>query len=236
MNHHILLLEDDASLARLTVDLLQQEGYVVSWCSNALRARQLLNEQHVDLVLCDVMLPGMNGFDFVSQIRADFVGPVLFMTAQTKLQHQLHGLEIGAQDYLVKPVDPRLLLAKVKVFLPKMTPSVAATTSFSQHNLTLDTTNKTATLQGQVLDLTSAEFKLLAALMAQFGKVVSRDWLFQQQLGRPYDGADRTMDGRASRLRKKLQAIDLRWNVVTAWGEGYYLSFDGARPEQGATS
>lgn len=236
MSHHILLLEDDAGLARLTVDLLQQEGYVVTWCSNALRARQLLNEQQVDLVLCDVMLPGMNGFDFVSQIRSQFRGPVLFMTAQTKLQHQLHGLELGAQDYLVKPVDPRLLLAKIRVFLPKVAESATRVSCYSQHNLTLDITNKTVTLAGQPLDLTSAELKLLTALMAQFGKVVSRDWLFQQQLGRAYDGVDRTMDGRASRLRKKLQAIDLRWNVVTAWGEGYYLSFEGAAPEQGAHS
>lgn len=228
MKYHLLLLEDDTSLARLTSDILHEEGYMVSWCSNALRAIQLLQEQHVDLILCDVMLPGMSGFEFVKAIRAQYQGPVLFMTAQTKNQQQLQGFELGAQDYLLKPVDPRILLAKLRVHLqPRQ--AVEESASLLQHfNLQVDVQSRTAKIAGQTLELTTAEFKLLAALSQQFGKVVSRDWLFKFQLGRQYDGSDRTMDGRVSRLRRKLQAHDVHWNIVTAWGEGYYLSYEGA--------
>lgn len=225
MSQHILLLEDDTALARLTCELLQQEGYTVSWCSNAERAHQLLQEQHIDLMLCDVMLPGSSGFDFVGEIRSHFAGPVLFMTAQTQLKHQLEGFALGAQDYLLKPLDPRLLLAKLSVFLSGPAAKAADPQQMSVHNMQLDLKNRTVSINGTALSLSSAEFKLLSALASKFGKVVSRDSLFQQHLGRTYDGFDRTMDTRASRLRRKLQSLDPDWNIVTAWGEGYYLSY-----------
>lgn len=233
MNPHILLLEDDAALARLTCQLLQQEGYNVTWCTNAERARGQLASQHFDLLLCDVLLPGSSGFDFVREIRSSFNGPVLFMTAQTQLKHQLKGFALGAQDYLLKPLDPRLLLAKLQVFLGAVGPAQSEPVSqqLNWHNLQLDLQHRTARLAGKQLDLSGSEFKLLAALAAHPGKVVSRNWLFQQLLGRNYDGIDRTMDGRASRLRRKLQAADPAWNIVTSWGEGYYLSYQ----QSGAT-
>lgn len=233
MNPHILLLEDDAALARLTCQLLQQEGYSVTWCTNAERARGQLTSQHFDLLLCDVLLPGSSGFDFVREIRSSFNGPVLFMTAQTQLKHQLKGFALGAQDYLLKPLDPRLLLAKLQVFLGSVGPAQTEPVSqqLNWHNLQLDLQHRTARLAGKQLDLSGSEFKLLAALAAHPGKVVSRNWLFQQLLGRNYDGIDRTMDGRASRLRRKLQAADPAWNIVTSWGEGYYLSYQ----QSGAT-
>ncbi|ALZ77294.1 response regulator transcription factor [Rheinheimera sp. F8] len=226
MAHHILLLEDDHGLARLTSALLTQEGYHITWCTHAHRAEQLLCEQKFDLLLCDVLLPGSSGFDFVKSIRSQYQGPVLFMTAQTQLKHQLYGFELGAQDYLLKPLEPQLLLAKLRVFLPAPQVEDQSASFIDLYNLQLDLHSRTAILAGEPLELTSAEFKLLAALAGQFGKVVSRNLLFQQHLGRAYDGIDRTMDGRASRLRKKLQSRDLAWNVVTAWGEGYYLSYD----------
>ncbi|WP_341501909.1 response regulator transcription factor [Gallaecimonas sp. GXIMD4217] len=227
MRKHILLLEDDVELARLIKEFLIQEGYAVTACNNASRAQLLLTQQPFDLLLCDVMLPGENGFDFVAGIRDRFQGPILFMTAQTQLHHQLHGFALGAQDYLVKPVDPRILCAKIRVFLPlEKATKTEHQGQYRLFNLLLDEDRASVRLDGQVLPLTNAEFKLLCALVAHYGSVVSREWLFQQHLGREYDGIDRTMDGRASRLRKKLQARDPHWNVVTAWGEGYRLCYD----------
>lgn len=230
MSFHILLLEDDVALARLTKEFLQQQGYVVSLASHSQKAQLLLKQQQIDLLLCDVMLPGQSGFEFVAQIRQSYPGPILFMTAQTQLQHQLTGLGLGAQDYLLKPLDPRLLLAKIQVFLPKETTKLQAdtTTECRQFNLLLDSQCRSVTLAGQTLPLTHAEFMLLQTLLKNFGKIVSRNWLFREQLGREYDGMDRTMDGRVSRLRKKLQAVDPKWNIVTAWGEGYYLSYENS--------
>jgi len=225
MSWHILLLEDDLELTRLIVDCLSAEGYVVVYAHTAARAAQLLHQQNFDLVICDVMLPGKSGFCFVEDVRSSFTGPILFMTAQVSLKQQLYGFELGAQDYLLKPIDPRLLLAKLKVFLPQEKPQFQPNTELVQHNLRLDAHTKTSWLGDTRLELTTAESRLLEALLQQFGKVVTRDWLFQHHLGKFYDGSDRTMDGRASRLRKKLQAIDPAWNVVISWGEGYYLAY-----------
>lgn len=225
MTRHILLLEDDLELSRLIKDFLQREGMVVTSCTQAHRAQMLMGEQQFDLLLCDVNLPGKNGFEFVAEVRGLFHGPILFITAQTELSSQLKGFALGAQDYLLKPINPPLLLAKIQVFFQLSHSPSQEPQQWSQHNLQLDVQAKTAVLAGTVLQLTSAEFKLLSALMAQFGKVVSREWLFQQHLGREYDGVDRTMDGRASRLRKKLQVQDPLWNIHTSWGEGYFLAY-----------
>ncbi|QSX37691.1 response regulator transcription factor [Shewanella sedimentimangrovi] len=225
MSAHILLLEDDPELTRLIKLCLENEGYMVSTCANANRAEFILQQQQVDLLICDVMLPGRSGFDFVSEIRSQTQCPILFMTAKTSLQNQLHGLSLGAQDYLLKPIDPRLLLAKIKVFLGRPQQTETPQSHYSQFNLSLNALTRRAELNGQLLELTTAEFQLLEALLAHFGTVVSREFLFQRLLGRSYDGMARTMDGRASRLRKKLQAIDDKWNVQTSWGEGYYLSY-----------
>jgi DNA-binding response OmpR family regulator len=228
MSKHILLLEDDLELTRLIVDCLSPEGYMVSYAYNAARAAQLFHQQSFDLVICDVMLPGKSGFSFVEEIRDSFSGPILFMTAQVSLKQQLYGFELGAQDYLLKPIDPRLLLAKLKVFLAQDQTPVQLNCELVQHNLRLDPKTRAAYLAGIRLELTTAESRLLEALMRHYGEVVSRDWLFQRHLGRVYDGIDRTMDGRVSRLRRKLQAIDPAWNIVISWGEGYYLAYTPA--------
>lgn len=225
MSAHILLLEDDMELTRLIKLCLENEGYLVTCCANANRAEFVLKQKQVDLMICDVMLPGRSGFDLVADIREQTQCPILFMTAKTAIQHQLYGLSLGAQDYLLKPVEPRLLLAKIKVFLAKKAPQVTMPAKLERFNLSLNCQTRQAEIAGQKLDLTTAEFQLLEALLEQFGSVVSREWLFQRHLGRSYDGIARTMDGRASRLRKKLQALDNKWNVLTSWGDGYYLSY-----------
>lgn len=223
---HVLLVEDDIELARLIKSYLSQHNITVTVCNHVQRANQTLLQQNVDLLLCDINLPGKNGFDFVKDIRMQFKGPILFLTAKTEIKYQLQGFELGAQDYLLKPIDPSLLLAKIKVFDGFVTTTTHTIDITSQHNLSIELKSKVVTIDSTIISLTKAEYLLLVALLQQFGQVVSREWLFQHHLGRDYDGIDRTMDGRASRLRKKLQAVDKRWNVVTSWGEGYFLSFE----------
>lgn len=220
---HILLVEDDQELARLVTDYLHSQDYTVVSCSNTLKAKKLLASQGFDLMICDVMLPGSSGFELVQQIRSQFKGPILFMTAQTTVTAQLHGLELGAQDYLLKPIDPRLLLAKIRVFLP-LPQQQAANPLLQQDNLRIDKLSGHVSLAGQPLNLTNAELQLLITLLEHFPLAVCRERLFREQLNREYDGADRTIDGRASRLRKKLQAVDPRWNIRNVWGQGYSIS------------
>lgn len=222
--HHLLLIEDDLELARLVSDFLQGQGYGVTSCGNSQKAKKLLLAQRFDLIICDVMLPGSSGFDLVRQIRQQFKGPILFMTAQTSVGAQLEGLELGAQDYLLKPLDPRILLAKIKVFLSASAQTLTSTV-LQKHNLTVDRVSGQTSMAGQDICLTNAELQLLLALLDNYGVAISRERLFREQLGREYDGEDRTMDGRASRLRRKLQAVDPHWNIRVVWGQGYCISY-----------
>src|SRR3990167_96910 len=144
----VLLIEDDLELSRLVVDFLQSEGYQVSSCGNALKAKKLILAQRFDLIVCDVMLPGSSGFDLVKQIRQQFKGPILFMTAQTSVASVLQGLELGAQDYLLKPLDPRILLAKIRIFLPPEHASADPLPLLKQHNLTVDRVSGHVVLAG----------------------------------------------------------------------------------------
>lgn len=227
--HQLLLIEDDLELARLVADFLQSEGYKVTSCGNAQKAKKLLLAQRFDLIVCDVMLPGSSGFDLVRQIRQQFKGPILFMTAQTSVGAQLQGLELGAQDYLLKPLDPRILLAKIKIFLSATEPAHISTV-LENHNLTVDRLSGQVSMAGQNICLTNAEHQLLLALLDNYGMAISRERLFREQLGREYDGEDRTMDGRASRLRRKLQAVDPKWNIRVMWGQGYSISYADVAP------
>ena len=226
IKRHILIIEDDIELTRLLKAFLGKH-FTVSTCSQAHRAKAMLQEQEFDLILCDVNLPGKSGFELVSEVRNSFSKPILFMTARTDLASQLSGFELGAEDYLIKPIDPEILLAKINVFLSLKRHKSEKKTRYSCHNLEIDPSSKAVTLDGEALELTSAEFKLLEALVNHFGSVVSRDWLYQNHLGKEYDGMCRIMDGRASRLRKKLKLIDTNWDIGRQWGEGYYLEFSG---------
>ncbi|MFT5544918.1 response regulator transcription factor, partial [Rheinheimera aquimaris] len=192
MNGHILLIEDDLELAKLVEDFLQHEGYQVTHCGNALKARKVLLAQGFDLIVCDVMLPGSNGFDLVRQIRQQFKGPILFMTAVTSVAAQLEGLQLGAQDYLLKPLDPRILLAKVRIFLSEAHSAQTTGDVLQQGNLHIDKRSATVSVAGEELSLTDAELQLLITLTENYAVVVSRERLFREQLGREYDGADRT--------------------------------------------
>ncbi|MBU1311186.1 MAG: response regulator transcription factor [Gammaproteobacteria bacterium] len=231
MTAHILLIEDDLELARLVEDFLRHEGFQVTQCGNALTAKKLLLAQAFDLMVCDVMLPGSNGFDLVRQIRQQFKGPILFMTAQTSVAAQLEGLQLGAQDYLLKPLDPRILLAKIRIFLSEQHSAASSGDMLQQGNLLIDQKAGSVSVAGEDINLTGAELQLLICLITNYPVVVSRERLFREQLGREYDGADRTFDGRASRLRRKLQAVDPHWNIRNIWGKGYCISYHNNEAE-----
>lgn len=228
---HILVVEDDASLAEWISDYLIQHGYQITVANRGDSAVELIKSDCPDLVVLDIMLPKKNGFDVCREVRAYYPRPILMMTACTDEADEVLGLELGADDYLAKPVKPRVLLARIKALLRRDTNgdgSLASNkTSRVFGQLNIDSQSKTATLAGEVVALSSNEFDVLWLLASKAGEVISRTELVSQLRGIDYDGFDRSIDIRISRLRKKLRDDPNQpYKIKTIWGKGYLFACD----------
>jgi DNA-binding response OmpR family regulator len=220
----ILLIEDDQRLAQSITIFFTSQGFDVKHFINDECLNSLIENEKIDIILCDIMLPGNDGFRIIKRIRAFYHGPYIFMSALNDLKNQLKGFKLGADDYICKPVDPQLLLAKVKACLHR-TQTAEQDDVLTVGNLTIDKNNRWARFEQQEISLSRHEFDLLWLLAVNYGKQISREYLFVNTLKRSYDGVDRTIDGRVSRLRKKLLGYDrLSCRINTMWGQGYMLT------------
>ncbi|MDB4729870.1 response regulator transcription factor [bacterium] len=206
----ILLVEDDLKLAALVKEYLESDQFEVDVESRGdTAANRILTDKH-DLVILDVMLPGLDGFEVCKRVRPDFDGPILMLTARSEEVDEVIGLETGADDYMSKPVRPRLLLARMRTLLRRVqlneTPGTISEECalIELTNLQIDATQRSVLLKGHPIYLTTAEFDLLWFLAQRPGEVVTRDQIFEKVIGMPYDGLDRSADLRITRLRKKL--------------------------------
>jgi two-component system response regulator RstA len=209
----VLLVEDDDELAGLIRDYLSDNGLQVNVIADGTEVDAGIEAYRPDLVILDQMLPGKDGLQICREIRSTFVGPIVFLTARSGWVDEVVGLEIGADDYLGKPIEPRLLLARVRNLLRRaelLRPSTGEGTQnasrvASLKCLVLDSRNRRATLGGRALDLTDAEFDLLAYLYEHAGEQLTRTQLALDVCGQQrYDAFDRTIDVRVARLRSKL--------------------------------
>jgi two-component system, OmpR family, response regulator RstA len=202
----ILLVEDDRELASMVADYLAPHGFVVSVENRGDRAVERVRSEPYDVIILDVNLPGIDGLTVCREIRPAFKGPILILTARGDEVDEVVGLEVGADDYLAKPVRPRVLLARLRAQLRK------TAVHNSEHSgnriaidaLLVDAGRRAVEMHGKEIQLTSAEFDLLWLLAENVGQVVSRGDIYQRIHGIPYDGLDRSIDLRISRLRKKL--------------------------------
>ena len=231
MNKKIVLAEDDQKLARLVLDYLEQNGFSVSWEPRGDRVLHVVQRVQPDLIILDLMLPGRDGFELCRDLRKTFQGPILMFTARQSDIDQVLGLELGADDYVVKPVEPRVLVARINALLRRThdvshkVQNAAAELSFGA--LVLKPKSRVATLHNQTLDLTSHEFELLLYLAERAGTVVTREQIHRDIIGREYDGLDRTVDMRVSHIRKKLGDDHQKPEMLkTIWGKGYLLVAD----------
>jgi DNA-binding response OmpR family regulator len=225
-SEHILVVEDDASLAAWICDYLSQHNYRVTLATTGTMAVQRIAADKPDLVVLDLMLPEKNGFDVCREVRQFFAKPILMMTASGDEVDEVLGLELGADDYITKPVKPRVLLARIKALL-RREPNVAPESSRSFGRLFLDAHSKSVVLDGTSLEFSPHEFDVLWLLACRAGEVVSRTDLVSQLRGIDYDGFDRSVDIRISRLRKKLgDSADAPAKIKTVWGRGYMFAPD----------
>ncbi len=220
----ILLVEDDASLAEWIRDYLRGHGYQVKHIARGDEVVASVHQQKPDIIILDVMLPGKNGFDVCRELRAFFAGPILMLTALNEEADEIQGLELGANDYLNKPVRPRILLARVQALL-RRDPIEQVDGELHFGNLKILRDAKAVFYREQPVPLTSNEFDVLWLLASSAGQVISRDQLVSQLRGFEYDGFDRSIDIRISRLRKKLaDNADQPYRIKTIWARGYLFS------------
>lgn len=180
------------------------------------------------MLILDIMLPGKDGLTLCRELRPEFAGPILMLTARNEDADQILGLEFGADDYVIKPVEPRVLLARIRALLRRNGPRTAEEVrSLIFGGLKLDDGSRTAQLDGQPVSLSSYEFDMLWLLAENAGTIVNRDFLFKELYGRPYDGMDRSVDVRISQLRKKLgDSSEQPERIKTVWGRGYLFVAD----------
>lgn len=203
----VLLVDDDQALNRLVIKFLQKNGYhAVAETDGALALERVEREQP-SLIILDVMLPGRDGLSICREVRTFFQGPILMLTALDEDIDEVAGLETGADDYLAKPVRPRVLLARIRALLRRCQVATVGTAAPGQIELgalTLKNGTREVFLHEQPVKMTAAEFDLLWLLARHAGQVLSRDTIYRRLCGRAYDGLDRMIDLRISRLRKKL--------------------------------
>jgi two-component system, OmpR family, response regulator RstA len=203
----ILLVEDNARLAASIRDYLKQQGYdvLVEGDGRAVAARFARHDP--DLVVLDLMLPGCDGLDVCRELRARDDVPILILTARGDAVDQVLGLGLGADDYVVKPVEPRVLLARIEAILRRSRTETgeARAMKLEVGRLSVDAARRSASISGRPLDLTTGDFDILWLLASRHGTVVTRDEILRVVRGIDYDGLDRSIDARICRLRRKLQ-------------------------------
>lgn len=225
----LLLIEDDVRLAGLVKDYLEQEQFQITVQHQGDIAVKTFDPAAVDVVVLDLMLPGMNGLEVCTQLRKSYAGPILILTAKSSDIDHVMGLELGADDFVTKPIEPPVLLARIRALLRRSQKQQVSTSSDELvfGGLQINPTSRQVLLEGQPIDLTTQEFELLVLLARHAGTVLSRDDIYNMLRRIDYDGLDRTVDVRISRLRKKLNDnSEQPYRIRTIWGKGYLFVAD----------
>lgn len=233
----ILVVEDEQDLCNLIQTQLTGEGYTVHQAFDGPTALELVEVHAPQLVILDWMLPGLDGLSVCRQIRQNHVMPILMLTARAEEIDRVLGLEVGADDYVVKPFGMRELLARVRAILRRvaldsrlqspsleiagnsLSPVPAPPETIVWGSLVIDVARHSVSLDGAEMEVTPKEFDLLALLVSHPGRAFSREFLLEHIWGGEYEGLDRTVDTQVTRLRKKLGPLSEK--LVTVWGVGY---------------
>jgi len=222
MNNRLLIVEDDESLALLLQEYLQRHGFIVDLLHKGSRAVETAVETNPDLVILDLMLPDADGLDICRELRSSWRGPILMLTAMKDDADVVVGLEMGADDYVGKPVAPRVLLARVRALLRRGTPDAEAEV-VRRGSLSINVPSREVTLDGEPVDLTTTEFDLLVLLARRAGRVQERSSLVEELRGISFHSFDRTVDVIVSRLRRKLEGSSMGEIIKTVRGVGYLM-------------
>lgn len=223
----ILIVDDDEELAGLLTELLTREGFRVECQTDGRRGLTAALSGGYDLLVLDVMLPGLDGFEILKRVRRESKIPVLMLTARGEDEDRIIGLELGADDYLSKPFNTRELVARIRAILRRLEPREAAG-KLEINGILIDPGNREVSRSGDRVEVTTFEFDILEVLMRAAGRVVSRDELMEELYGRKATPFDRSVDMHISHLRKKLEQGKPLIKTVRGVGYQFVKSFDSA--------
>jgi two-component system alkaline phosphatase synthesis response regulator PhoP len=219
----VLVVDDDVKTVELVKLYLNRDGYRVLTAYDGEEALRLARESHPDLIVLDLMLPGIDGLEICRILRAESDVPIIMLTAMTTDQDRLTGLDLGADDYVTKPFSPRELAARVRAVLRRL-PGERGPEKVEHGELTLNFLKHEAHLAGKPLNLTPVEFKLLGVLAKEPGRVFSRAQIIDKAFGYDFDGFDRTIDVHILKLRRKIEPDPRHPRYIkTVYGTGYKL-------------
>lgn len=227
---YILIVEDDASLASWISDYLTSQNFEVCVSNRGDLAIEMIQSESPDLVLLDINLPVKDGYDVCREVRRFYQQPILMMTARDDEMDEVLGLELGADDYITKPIRARALLARIRSLLRRTESNLEQSDSDTQLNFghfSINSQSRWVKISDEIIDISSNEFDVLWILARHAGEIVSRDSLTKELRGFEYDGFDRSTDILVSRLRKKLETdSSTQKRIKTIWGKGYLFSPD----------
>ena len=223
-NEKILVVDDDTNICELLRLYLTKEGYQVTTANDGEEGLEKFNQLKPDMVLLDVMMPRMDGLEVCRRIRKLGNTPVMMLTAKGETFDKVLGLELGADDYVVKPFDTKEIVARIKAVLRRSSPAGTAegeVKEVSYDKLTVNMTRYELKVDGKVVDAPPKELELLFHLASHPNRVFTRDQLLDEVWGFEYYGDSRTVDVHIKRLREKLEGVSDKWELKTVWGVGY---------------
>ena len=224
MSTKILIIEDDPDTARLVGLYLQREGHRVLSASDGVDGLRQARAAKPDLIVLDLMLPGMSGMDICRELREESAVPIVMLTARVEETDMIGGLDAGADDYITKPFSPRVLVARVKAVLRRTARDALerGTEEISHGVLTLNLKRRSVSVAGKTAQLTPTEFRLLSMFMREPGRTFTRDQIIDRAFGYDFDGYDRTVDAHVANLRRRLGAnVESTKLIHTVYGVGY---------------
>jgi DNA-binding response OmpR family regulator len=224
----ILVVDDEVKIVRVVRAYLEKDGYQVVEAFDGRQALEVARIEHPDLVILDLMLPEISGWDVCRRLRHDSNTPVIMLTAQDEDTDKIVGLELGADDYLTKPFNPKELMARVHALLRRVGRHADERKVLGSGDLRIDLDRREVKVAGREIRLTPTEFDLLVALAEHPGRVLSRDQLLDRILGGSVEGYDRAIDSHVKNLRQKIEPDPRKPRyVLTAFGMGYKFGGEG---------
>jgi DNA-binding response OmpR family regulator len=220
-NAHVLVVDDDSNICEIIRMYLEKDNFQVTVCYDGKKAVEVFKDLAPDIVILDIMLPGLDGWQVCREIRKLSSIPIIMLSAKDETFNKVLGLELGADDYVVKPFEPKELIARIRAVLRRYDRHEDAPQQLVFPGLVINKSNYTVKLNGNDLELPPKELELLFFLASNSNKVFTREQLLENVWGFDFYGDTRTVDVHVKRLREKFEPGDYKWQIKTVWGVGY---------------